>query len=452
MNTHSRGAQTPHALRAHQHKLPPFLLRGLRRFFLHRHFALFWSGQTVSTFCSYITEMGLPIAAWFLLHATPAQMGLLTALAALPGLLLGLLIGVWVDRLPRRSLMIVTGLGRALLLACIPLAAVFGVLHLALFYVVTVLVGLFTACFEVASLSFLPALLQSEELITGNSRLSTSESLAEIAGPPLAGVLIRVLTVPVAILLDVFSFLFSALCISLIHVPETAREASDPHPHLWREMAAGLDALLGHRCLRALAAYSCMQNFFGGAFAVLYLVYTLQRFAGNTLIYGLLVACGGVGALVGSFCANQCSRRFGAGRTLIGSSVLHGLLTFCTPLAAGPVYVVFGLMAFSQLIGDTGYAIYSINEVSLRQQLVPAYLLGRVNACVRMLSIGVMPIGALLAGFLSELIGIRLTLLIGSAGMLLATLWLIFSPLVHGANAWRRCRSASLALRGPDQT
>lgn len=425
MNTPPTGTRT---LPVSEGKQRPLFLRQLRRFFLHRHFALLWSGQTVSTFCSYITSMGLPIAAWLLLHATPAQMGLLTALAALPGLVLGLLIGVWVDRLPRRLLMITSDLGRALLLASLPLAALFGLLHLALFYVVTVLVGLLTACFEVASLSFLPTLLLPEELLTGNSRLSTSDSLAEIAGPPLAGILIRSLTVPVAILLDMLSFLFSALCLSLIRVAEAPQEASSQRPHIFREIREGVGWLLGHPLLRALAACICTQQLFGGAFAVLYLIYTLQRFEANTLVCGLLVACGGVGALVGSFCANWCARRFGSRRTLIGSALLHGLLSFCTPLAGGPMFVVFVLMALSQLIGDTGFAVYSINEVSLRQQLVPDHLLGRVNAGMQMLSTGIMPLGALLAGLLSEVIGIRLTLLIGSAGMALAPAWLFFSP------------------------
>lgn len=425
MDTPPRSAR---ALRTPKSDQQSLFLSRLQRFFIHRHFALLWSGQTVSAFCSYITEMGLPVAAWLLLRATPAQMGLLTALGALPGLLLGLLIGVWVDRLPRRPLMIVADLARALLLASIPLVAVFGLLHLALFYVVTVLVGLFSACFQVASLSFLPSLLGSEDLVIGNSRLSTSDSLAEITGPPLAGALIRLLTVPVAILLDSLSFLFSALCISLIRVAETPREVSQDS-RVWLEIREGLGVLLGNPILRALAATISMQNFFGGFFAVLYLVYTLQLFGSNALIYGLLVACGGIGALIGSFCANWCASRFGSGRALIGAVLLHGTLSFCAPLAAGPTLTAFLLLAFSQLFGDIGFAVYSINEVSLRQQLVPDHLLGRVNSCIQTLSAGMLPLGALLAGLLSELIGIRLTLLIGSIGLFLAPAWLFFSPL-----------------------
>lgn len=402
---------------------------GLQRFFIHREFALLWSGRTISSFCSYITAMGLPIAALLLLHATPAQMGILTALTALPGLLLGIFIGVWVDRLPRRLLMIAADLGRALLLASIPLAAVCGALHLALFYLVTILVGIFTVSFEVASLSFLPTLLRPEDLAVGNSRLSTSEALAEIAGPPLAGLLIQLLSVPLAILLDVLSFCFSACCINHIRASENPRAVVEVGTRVSLEIRDALHVLLRDPLLRVMAACAGTQNFFGGFFAALYLIYVLQLFSANPLAYGLLVACGGAGAFAGSLGANWCARRFGTGRTLLGSALMHGLLSFCTPLAAGPGYVIFGIMAFSQLIGDTCFAVYSINNVTLRQQLVPNSLQGRVNACMHVLSNGMMPLGALLAGFISQVIGIRLTLFIGSSGILLAATWLLFSPM-----------------------
>jgi len=401
----------------------------LRRFFLHRYFALLWTGQTISRFGSYITEIGLPVAALFLLRATPAQMGLLAALGALPGLLLGLFIGVWVDRLPRRPILIAADLGRALLLGTLPLVAASGLLHLFWLYAVTVLVGLLTVCFEIASLAFLPALLAPEELPAGNGRLGISTSLAEIAGPPMAGLLLQLLSVPVAILLDVCSFLVSALCIGQIRVPEYPQMAEGQRPQFWRELREGVDVLLRNPLLRAMAAYICTRDFSGGAFAALYLLYTVQLFGASPLAFGILVALGGLGALGGSFCASWCARRFGTGRTLICSAVLAGLLSFCTPLAAGTVSVVFALLAFAQLVGDTGFAIYAVNEISLRQTLVPAQLLGRVNSCMHILSTGVTPLGALLAGLLSEIIGVRLTLLVGAGGICLASAWLICSPL-----------------------
>lgn len=403
--------------------------RALRRCLLHRHFALLWTGQTISSFGSHITSLALPLAALLLLRATPAQIGLLTALSAFPGLLLGLFIGVWIDRLPRRPLLIAADLGRALLLALIPLLAALGWLHLAWLYLVTVLVGLLNVAFEVASLAFLPTLLSSQELSTGNSRLGTSESLAEIAGPPLAGLLLQLLAAPMAILLDALSFLCSARCLGLLRVPERSRGEMAEKSRLWSELYEGLWELLHNPLLRALGGYICTQTFFGGAFAALYLIYAMQLFGANPLAYSVLVACGGVGALIGSLCAARCARRLGIGRTLIASALCFGLLTFCTPLASGPAPLVFALLALSQLCGDCGFAIYSISEISLRQQIVPERLLGRINAGMHILSTGLMPPGALLAGLLSEAIGVRLTLLLGSSGIFLACAWLLFSPL-----------------------
>ena len=401
----------------------------VRRLLLNRHFALLWTGQTVSAFGSYITSMGLPIVALLLLHASNAQIGLLTALGALPGLLVGLLIGVWVDRLPRRLVMLLADFGRAALLALIPLLALFGLLHLAWLYAVAIATGLLTVGFEVASLSFLPTLLPPEKLAEGNSRLGTSSSLAEIAGPPMAGVFIQALSAPIAILLDILSFLFSAFCLSLVRVPERPHAEFVERGQVWKEIREGLSVLWHNPRLRATAAYICTHNFFGGAYAALYIIYTLKLFGGSPFAFSVLVALGGIGALGGSFCAGYCARRFGYGRTLIGSALFFGVISFCTPLAAGPLPLVFVLMGLAQLVGDTGFSVYAINEISLRQQLTPARFLGRVNSCMHILANSVMPLGALLAGVLSEVIGIRWTLLIGSSGIFLATGWLIFSPL-----------------------
>lgn len=404
----------------------------LRAFFLHGQFAFLWTGQTISTLGSHISGLGLPVVAVLLLHATPAQLGLLAALGALPGVGLGLLIGVWVDRLPRRPFLLAADIGRALLLALIPVLAAANLLHIAGLALIAALSGVCTVGFEVACLSFLPTLLQPEELFTANSRLATSSSLAEIAGPPLAALFIQWMTAPQALLLDAGSFLCSAICVSLIRLPGRGTGAPAQlieQAHLARQVGQGLSSVLRHPVLRALAAYSCTQNFFGGSFAALYLLYTWSLFGASPLAYGLLVAAGGLGAFVGSWGAVPCIRRFGVGRTLIGAALLFGGLAFCTPLAAGPAPVAFALLALSQLLADAGFAVYTIGELSLRQQLVPRQLLGRTNACMHVLAAGALPLGALLAGLLSERVGVRLTLLVGSAGLLLAVAWLLFSPL-----------------------
>ncbi len=187
-----------------------------RRFFINRAFALLWSGQTISTLGSHITGSGIPLIAILVLGADPAQVGLLAALSALPSLLFGLFIGVWVDRLPRRALLLLTDLVRALLLLSLPLAALSGLLHMAQLYIVTLLLSVCSVCFDTAYQAFLPQIISREQLVEGNSRLGTSSSLAEMGGPPLAGGLIQVIGAPLAVLFDALSFLVSALSIALI--------------------------------------------------------------------------------------------------------------------------------------------------------------------------------------------------------------------------------------------
>ncbi len=235
------------------------------RFLLNRHFALLWTASTVSSSGSEITGRGLPVVAFFLLHASNEQMALLAALATLPGLLMG----VGVDRLPRRPILLLADLGRAALLALMPLLALLGLLHLVWLSAVTVLLGLLTAGFEIACLSFVPALLAPDDLAAGKSRLGTSSSLAEIAGPPMAGLLVSLLTAPVAIVLDMLSFLFSALWISLMRVPEPLRAASPERAPVWREMREGLRVLWSNPILRATAGSIWTHHFFAGAYAAL---------------------------------------------------------------------------------------------------------------------------------------------------------------------------------------
>ena len=188
----------------------------------HPDFMKLWSGQTISVFGSNITREGLPYAAVLVLAATPFQMGLLLASSALPVVLVGLMAGVWVDRLRRRPVMIIAVLIRAVLVGSIPVAAFLGALGMAQLYVVAFLVGLLTVFFEVANHAYLPGLVEREHLVEANSKLGASSSIAEIGGPPLAGVLVQFLTAPIAIIIDAVSFVISALLLGLIRRPEAA--------------------------------------------------------------------------------------------------------------------------------------------------------------------------------------------------------------------------------------
>ncbi len=409
-----------------------------RRLLINRNFALLWIGQTISEFGSRITREGIPLAANLVLGATPNEMGLLAAAGTLPVLLIGLLAGVWVDRLHRRPILIVADISRAVLLGTIPLAAMLGVLHIEQLYLVAVLVGALSVFFEVANQSFLPTLVQREHIIEGNSKLSASESLAEIGGPALAGVLVQAITAPIAILFDALSFLASALCAGFIHVYEPAPTPIQEQQSLWREIREGLRLVLGNPVLRATTAALSTRAFFGGAFATLYGLYLIRQLGITPAIYGLLVTMGGLGALIGAVLASRLVRRFGLGPTLLGAMLLSGSISLTTPLAGGPKVLVVALLMTGQLVGDFGMEVYLINALSLRQSMIPDRFLGRANASANFLTGGMVTIGALLAGLLAGMIGMRLTLLIAViAGLVISFSWLVFSPV-------RRLREASL--------
>jgi predicted MFS family arabinose efflux permease len=389
-------------------------------FFVNRAFGLLWSGQTISVLGSHITGLGIPLIAILVLRAHPAQIGLLAALSALPSLLFGLLIGVWVDRLPRRPLLLLADLLRALLLLSLPIASLSGLLHMEQLYLVTVLMSICTICFDTTYHAFLPQIVAPNQLVEGNSKLGISSSLAEMGGPPLAGGLIQLIGAPLAMLFDACSFLVSALSIALLSSREIQSIApAEKREPLLHEMFEGIHTLFGHPLLRTLVISTTLRNFFGGAFLALYTIYIVRELSIAPVFYGVLVALGGVGALIGSLITPRLTRRFGAKQMLICGTLLHSFLALLTPLASGPALLALGILVASQLVGDIGFALYSINETSLLQSTIPTHMQGRANAVISFLVSGIAPLGTLLAGIVSEYMGIRLTLLCGAGGMLL---------------------------------
>lgn len=391
-------------------------------------FVKLWTGRTVSSFGSYISGTAIPLAALLALHASAADMGFLTALGAAPVLLVGLLAGVWVDRLPRRPLLIAADLGRAVLLLSIPLAFALGRLTLAQLYVVVFLAGALTVLADVGFQAFLPSIVAPAQLVEGNSRLSSSDSLAEIGGPSIAGVLVQWIGAPLAVLVDAVSFLVSAVSLRLIRspiqpAPEAARES------LLRDAATGVWLILRDPVLRALAGCMGTFNFFGYFIGSLYTLFAIRDLRLPPAAVGTLVGLGGVSALAGSLLAGRAVRHFGLGRTLVVAFLCHGLVGVLIPLAAGPPLVAFVLMALPQLLGDGFLAVYFITQASVQQQTIPNEMLGRATASIRVLESGMGPLGALLAGLLATFTSTRLTLAVGVLGGIAATLWLVFSPL-----------------------
>lgn len=391
-------------------------------------FLKLWAASAISDVGSQITVVALPLIAALTLRATAWEMGLLSAAGSAPILLVGLLAGVWVDRLRRRPMLIAADVGRALLLLAIPLTSVIGALRIEILYVVALLVGTLTVLFDVAYLSFLPSLVERDRLVEGNSKLEATSSAAQVAGPGLGGVLVGVLGAAFAVLLDALSFVMSALFIAGIRVREAPLAAAGGRPGMMAEIREGLRVVLTHRILRVLVGSSATSNLFGRMFLAVYVLYMTRDLGLGPVGVGLVFATGGVGALVGALAAAPVTRLLGPGPTMIWAQLLFGLTGMAVPLAVLVPRVALPMVVASEFGQWMAVTVYYINVVSVRQALTPDRLLGRVNATTRFLGGGALPIGALMGGALGEVIGLPLTLVVAEFGMLLAFLWLLLSP------------------------
>ncbi|MDP9372215.1 MAG: MFS transporter, partial [Chloroflexota bacterium] len=386
-------------------------------------FVKLWAAQTVSQFGSQVTLFALPLVAALTLGASPAQMGILSAVEFAPFLLLGLVAGVWVDRLPRRAILIATDLARAALLLAIPAAALAGRLSMGLLYAVAALTGCCTVFFDVAYQSYLPALVRRDDLAEGNGKLEASRSVAQIAGPGLAGGLVQLVTAPFALLVDAVSFLLSGFALALIRAREGRASGPTGGGRILAEIGEGLRVVLHSPLLRPIAACTATANLFGTIGQAIFVLYVTRQLGIGPGLLGVIFAAGNLGALLGAAAASRVARRCGLGATIIGSITFGGLGGLLVPLAGGPRAVAVPLLIAGQALLTFGGVMYNVNQVSLRQAITPGRLLGRMNATMRFIVWGTIPVGALTGGFLGEAIGLRPTLVVGAAGALLAPLF-----------------------------
>ena len=407
---------------------PSMMRRRFRGLWIHADFMRLWTGQTISVFGSLIGATAIAFTAILVLHATPIQLGILSATRLAPGFLTGLIAGAWVDRLRRRPILIGADIGRAVLLATIPLAAVFGLLRIEQLYVVTFFVSILSIFFDVAYESYLPSLIGRDQLIEGNSKFSASASVAEVSGLGLAGWLVQLFTAPVTILIDALSFVVSAISVWLVRVPEQAQVPGFA-PNMRLEIVAGLRAVVHHPLLRALAACTLSKEFFGGMYGALVMLYMVRDLGFAPGILGTIWALGGISSLSGAMATGRVTRGLGIGSTMILGLLFSSIAMFLIPLAQGATLTAALLLILQQISGDGPAAIYQINLVSLRQAVTPEQLLGRVSASAEFLRLGAALSGSLLGGLMGRMIGVRATLVVGAVGSLLSTLWLALSPI-----------------------
>ena len=394
----------------------------------HRDFVRLFTAQSISLFGSEITYIALPLTAVLVLGASPTQMGLLVAAERLPHMLVGLLAGVWVDRLRCRSVLVAADLGRAALLGSIPLAALIGVLRIEQLLVVAFLAGVLTVFFDVAYQSYLPELVEHDQLAEGNAKLEGSKSVAEMAGPILGSALLQVVAAPFLIGLDALSFIFSGAFLRSIKTSEPP-VAHSGRGSLRADVVQGIQLVLRHPLLRPMAGCSATMNFFYQMMLAIYVLYITRELAVPPTLVGIIFGIGSLGALLGAMVASPAAKRFGTGKTLLGGTLLSGLGGLVIAFAHMSELGVLPTLIGAQLLLIVGIPIYNINQISLRQTITPAGVRGRVNATIRFLVWGTMPIGALLGGYLGQTIGLQSTLTVGAIGMLLAGLWVMTSRL-----------------------
>ncbi|MFN2628251.1 MAG: MFS transporter [Gaiellaceae bacterium] len=392
----------------------------------HGDFLRLWTGQTISEFGSQVSQLALPWVALVTLRSSAFAVATLATVEFLPFVLFTLPAGVWVDRLPRRSVLIAGDLGRAVLLASIPVAYVLDALTLPQLYVVGFLVGIFTVFFDVAYQSYLPSLVDREALVESNSKLQVTASGAQFAGPGVAGLLIRIATAPYALLVDSVSFIVSGgftIAIRRRERPPAREGRGKLLPELWE----GLRYVVGHRYLLPQALSTGSSNFFTQLSFAILLVYAHRSLGLSSFWIGLAFSLGSLGWMLGAAAADRMRRWFGVGGATMIGAALTGPAALLYPLAPIGFPIPF-LVAGGSLMGF-GAVVYNIQQVSLRQAITPERLQGRMNATMRFLVWGTMPLGSLTGGLLAVTIGLRPTLFVGAAGAFFSVLPIVFSPI-----------------------
>jgi MFS family permease len=393
-------------------------------------FLKLWGGQTISLVGTQITLLALPLAAILGFKAGPFQVGLLATFQFVPFLLFGLPTGVWVDRLPRRPILVIADLARFGVMGSVPLAAALGVLRLGQLYAVAFLSGFFAVLFEVSYQSYLPSLVDRSQLLDANGKLEVSRTAAQVAGPGVGGLLVQAFTAPTAITADAASFLASAASLLLIgtrEAPAASRAGEAGQRPMRAEIAEGLRYVFGHPLIRPLTICTALINLFGLMSEAVLLIFAVRTLSLTAGVIGGVLALANAGVFAGALLSARLARRLGIGPILIGATVLIGAGFALVPLASRSSAIP--VLVASVLVGGFGGVIFNVNVVSLRQAIAPSDIQGRMNATVKFVAYGTIPLGSLLGGVLGSTIGLRPTLWTAAVGAFGAVLVPLLSPI-----------------------
>jgi MFS family permease len=402
-----------------------------------RDFVLLWSATTASMLGSFVTRTALPFAAILVLGAGASEVAALRSAELVAGILLGLVAGAWVDRLRRRPVMIWADLGRALLLASVPIAFVLGLLTLVQLVIVAFGTAVLTTFFDVADRAFLPTVVGRERLVEANATLTASSSAAEFVGFGAGGWLIQLLTAPVAIALDTASFVLSALLIHGIRRREATPSARVERSTVVSEIGDGLRRTLRDPILRPLALADATVGIFWGIYGAVFLVFATEL-GFEPGVIGLLAAFGGLSSVGGAVVAARAVRRFGAGRFLVLAMLVAAIGNTSLPFAPDAALLGLLCLLFQQLVHDGAITAWDVVAVSIRQTTVEDRLLGRVGASMHMLALAFQLGGTLLGAVVAEVFGLRAAVAVAAIGGFAA-------PVIIWFSAARRLQTVPIA-------
>ena len=395
-----------------------------------RSFLALWSASTVSVFGSLITRTALPFAAILILEAGPLEISALRSAELIAGLVVGLFAGAWVDRLRRRPILIWADIGRAVLLASIPIAFVLGVLGLPQLLFVAFAAAVLTTFFDIADNAYLPTVVSREKLVKANSALTATGSVAEFSAFGIGGFLIEVFKAPIAIAIDAVTFVVSALLLATIRKKEPPPAPIADREPVLREIGDGMRIVFRSPVLRALALSNGGAHILWGIFGTSYLLFALEDLQLGPAAIGVIAAVGGIGSLAGAALAPRMVRRFGIGPTILLGMVGFLIGNTLIPLApSGAVVLGAAFLITQQLFGDAFATVYEITQVSLTQASVGDRILGRVNATMGTFTTLLTLAGAIAGGIIAESWGLRAAFVVGLLGAAVGILFVWFSPI-----------------------
>jgi MFS family permease len=380
-------------------------------------FQKLWFGQTVSVFGSLISRIAIPFLAVIELDATPFDMAALGIAALLPGFIVGLLAGAWIDRRKRRPVMIGADLGRAAVLILVPILALTDQLDIWHLLVVSGLLSILSMLFDIAYQSYLPGLVGRERLIEGNSTLTASESVAEFGSFSIGGWLVQLFTAPFALLVDSVTFLLSALAIRRIEIPEELERDEAVETSLVEEAVAGFSYVRRDGTMRVLALAQALLSLSHGMTGTVFFLFVVDTLGFETGPLGMIFAFGGVASLGAALVSSRLYGRGGHLRRMAALLLVVAAAHALLPFARAADWIAVALLLVPQLISDPAETIFNIHSTTLRQMLAPDAWLGRVNGSFRVLEVGAVITGSLIAAWTGEQLGLRATMWI-AAGLI----------------------------------